>query len=98
MEGHPEEDHNSEHSEERIDTLLDLGSIHLDFFLGDLLIAILYHSLCTWIGEARLVHHEDHKRYKDHHDSCSKGIVEATAEDIQITIDELSEIREGLAC
>ena len=96
MEGHPEEDDDSKDSEERIDTLLDLGSPHLDLFLGNLLAILLYHSLGPWVREARLIHDEDHKRYKDHHDSCSEGIVEAPAEDIQIAIDKLSEVRVGL--
>ena len=98
MEGHPEEDYDCEHSKECIDTLSYLSCIHLDFLLGNLLIAILYHCLSPWVREARLVHHEDNKRYKDHHDSCSEGIVEATAKDIQIAIDELSNVREGLTC
>ena len=95
MEGHPEEDDDTEDCEERIDTLLDFGCAHLDFFLA-CYCTIGSDFLLAWIGELLLVDEEDHHGYADHHYGSDEGVVEATAEDFEVLIDEVVQASEGL--
>ena len=93
MEGHPEEDDHTEDSKESIDALLDFSCTHL-YFARRGSTSLSRYFLLTGIGELLLINQEDDSRDTDHHYSSDESIVEATAKDIQILVDEGLQVRD----
>ena len=98
MERQPEEDHNSKHCKQSINTLFDFSCTHCYFLFADSLIIALtcYNFLCR-VRETVLIDNIDHQRNQHRNNSSHKRILETTIEDIQVAVSKNMKICNSLS-
>ena len=92
MEREPEENHDGEDGEQRVETLLDFAGILLDFGLRGGRTVLLGN---LGVGQLLLVDHEDHQREEQRHDGHAEGVVEARVEGVEVALGEGTHVGRG---